>query len=127
MKNNWLTKSIIGILSYRHIFLISFIPGFLSVACFVYLAGIYIALVDSMERALAGDLLPSHLRGTGYGVLSMVNGIGDFISSFVVGLLWAKVSPSIGLIYACSLTLLGCVVLFLVRDRNERAIVNYAE
>ncbi len=91
------------------------------------LAGIYIALVDSMERALAGDLLPSHLRGTGYGVLSMVNGIGDFVSSFVVGLLWAKVSPSIGLIYACSLTLLGGVVLFLVRDKNERAIVNYAE
>lgn len=81
------------------------------------LAGIYIALVDSMERALAGDLLPAHLRGTGYGVLSMVNGIGDFVSSFVVGLLWTNVSPLTGFVYAGSLTLLGGVVLFMVRNK----------
>ncbi|HHT9120740.1 MAG TPA: MFS transporter [Candidatus Hypogeohydataceae bacterium YC41] len=81
------------------------------------MAGVYIALVDSMERALAGDLLPAHLRGTGYGVLSMVNGVGDFVSSFIVGLLWAQVSPSIGFIYAGSLTLLGGVVLFMVRNK----------
>ena len=42
---------------------------------------------------MAGDLLPTHLRGTGYGVLAMVNGVGDLISSFAVGLLWTKVSP----------------------------------
>ena len=82
------------------------------------LAGVYIALVDSMERALAGDLLPANLRGTGYGVLSMVNGIGDFVSSFVVGILWVKVAPSAGFIYACSLTLLGGVVLFAVRNKK---------
>lgn len=81
------------------------------------LAGIYIALVDSMERALAGDLLPVHLRGTGYGVLSMVNGIGDLVSSLVVGLLWAKVAPLTGFVYAGSLTLLGGVVLFMVRNK----------
>jgi MFS family permease len=82
------------------------------------LAGIYIAIVDSMERAMAGDLLPENLRGTGYGVLSMVNGVGDFISSFVVGLLWAKVSPTAGFLYAGVLTLLGGIVLFMVRNRR---------
>lgn len=82
------------------------------------LAGVYIAMVDSMERALAGDLLPAHLRGTGYGVLSMVNGIGDFVSSFVVGLLWAKISPSTSFIYAASLTFIGGVILFVVRNRG---------
>jgi len=82
------------------------------------LAGIYIALVDSMERALAGDLLPKNLRGTGYGVLSMVNGVGDFISSFVVGLLWAKVSPAAGFVYAGALTLLGGIILFMVRNKR---------
>ncbi|MEP9409889.1 MAG: MFS transporter [Candidatus Brocadia sp.] len=91
------------------------------------LAGIYIALVDSMERALAGDLLPSHLRGTGYGVLSMVNGIGDFVSSFVVGILWAKVSPSAGFLYAGFLTFLGGIVLFMVRNKNNFHGIQYAE
>ena len=81
-------------------------------------AGIYIALVDSMERALAGDLLPEHLRGTGYGVMSMINGVGDFISSFAVGLLWAKVSPTAGFVYAGFLTLIGGVVLFMVRNKR---------
>lgn len=48
----------------------------------------------------------------------MVNGIGDFVSSFVVGLLWTKVSPSTGFVYACSLTVLGGVVLFAVRNKR---------
>jgi len=83
------------------------------------LAGVYIALVDSMERAMAGDLLPAHLRGTGYGILAMVNGVGDFVSSFVVGLLWAKVSPAAGFLYAGALTLIGGTVLFLVRNTGR--------
>jgi MFS family permease len=82
------------------------------------LAGIYIALVDSMERAMAGDLLPEHLRGTGYGMLAMVNGVEDFVSSIAVGLLWAKVSPAAGFVYAGSLTLIGGVVLFMARNRR---------
>ncbi len=82
------------------------------------LAGIYIALVDSMERALAGDLLPEHLRGTGYGVMSMINGVGDFISSFAVGLLWTKVSPEAGFVYAGLLTLIGGIVLFMVKNKR---------
>ncbi|MFN3478934.1 MAG: MFS transporter [Thermodesulfovibrionales bacterium] len=79
------------------------------------LAGVYIAIVDSMERAMAGDLLPENLRGTGYGVLAMVNGIGDFVSSFVVGLLWTKVSPIAGFIYAGLLTLIGGILLLMIR------------
>lgn len=83
------------------------------------LAGIYMALVDSMERAMAGDFLPTHLRGTGYGVLAMVNGVGDFVSSFAVGLLWTRISPTAGLLYAGALTLVGGVVLFMVRNTGR--------
>lgn len=82
------------------------------------LAGIYIALVDSMERALAGDLLPENLRGTGYGMMATVNGVGDFVSSFTVGILWAKVSPAVGFAYAGILTLIGGIALFLIRKRR---------
>jgi MFS family permease len=84
------------------------------------LAGIYIAIVDSMERALTGDLLSENLRGTGYGVLSMVNGVGDFVSSFLVGILWTKVSPAAGFYYAGSLTLIGGIFLVSLRNRGTR-------
>jgi MFS family permease len=95
-------------------------PKLWAMVILLSLAGIYIAIVDSMERALAGDLLPENLRGTGYGVLSMVNGVGDFVSSFLVGLLWAKVSPVAGFLYAGSLTLIGGIFLVLLRNRGNR-------
>jgi len=51
------------------------------------LAGLYIAIVDAMERALAADILPLDKRGTGYGALATVNSFGDLLSSIVVGFL----------------------------------------
>jgi MFS family permease len=83
------------------------------------LAGVYIALVDSMQGAMAADLLPEELRGTGFGVLSTVNSIGDFVSSFTVGFLWAKVSPTAGFGYAAILSLLGAVMLFALRNKGN--------
>lgn len=78
------------------------------------LAGIYIAIVDSMERALAADLLPLERRGTGYGALATVNSFGDLTSSIVVGLLWTHVSIASGFWYAGVLTLAGAIALWLV-------------
>jgi MFS family permease len=78
------------------------------------LAGIYIAVVDSMERALAADLLPLERRGTGYGALATVNSFGDLTSSVVVGLLWTHVSIAAGFWYAAVLTLAGAIALWLV-------------
>ncbi len=78
------------------------------------LAGIYIAIVDSMERALAADLLPLERRGTGYGALATVNSFGDFTSSIVVGLLWTHVSIASGFWYAAVLTLAGAIALWRV-------------
>jgi MFS family permease len=84
-------------------------------------AGIYMALIDSMERALAGDLLPDDLRGTGYGVLATVNAVGDFVSSFMVGLLWTAVSPQAGFLYGAVLSLASWVVLNRFRRVLHRA------
>jgi len=79
------------------------------------LAGLYVALVDAMEGALAADLLPADVRGTGYGVLAAVNGIGDLVSGVVVGTLWTLAGPAAGFVYAAVLTLAGAVSLGKVR------------
>lgn len=79
--------------------------------------GLYVAFVDAMEGALAADLLPPEVYGTGYGVLGAVNGLGDLLSSVIVGFLWVRVSVASGFIYALVLAGLGAMLLLtLVRD-----------
>ena len=85
------------------------------------LAGIYIAIVDSMERALAADLLPLDRRGTGYGALATVNSFGDLTSSIVVGFLWTYVSVAAGFWYAALLTFAGAIALWLTPSRQAAA------
>jgi MFS family permease len=89
--------------------------GLLLLAFLFALAGVSVAVVDSLEGALTADLIPDEsVRGLAYGVLGTVNGIGDFLSSAVVGVLWS-ISPAIGFSYAAGLMLVGAVLLHRVR------------
>ncbi len=76
-------------------------------------SGLYIACEEVAEKAYAVDLLPQRTRGTGLGLLAAVNGVGDMISSAMVGLLWAAfpASPSIGFLAAAGLQLAGAAAI----------------
>lgn len=82
-------------------------------------AGIYIAFVDALEGSYAAELLPAAVRGTGYGVLSTVNGIGDFVSSALVGLLWSRISAPAGFAYAAATAAAGAFALLLSREKRR--------
>jgi MFS family permease len=75
------------------------------------LSGISAATYTALEKAYAADLLPSSIRGTGYGVLQTIDGIGDFISSFVVGTIWALISPELSFVYAALLSFVSTLLL----------------
>jgi MFS family permease len=79
------------------------------------LAGIYIAAEDALEGAMTADYTTPEVRGTAYGLLATVNGVGDFVASAAVGLLWTGVSPVAGFGYAAVLMLIGAAVLHTVR------------
>lgn len=79
------------------------------------LAGVYIAVEDSLERSMTAEFVPVAVRGTGYGVLGTVNGVGDFISSTLVGTLWATVSPVVGFSVAAALMAAGTVAMAVPR------------
>ena len=83
------------------------------------LAGLYIGIVDAVERAYAADLIPVAQRGIGYGALATVNSIGDLLSSIVVGVLWTRVSDTAGFLYAAVLTLFGAGALLTIRGRSR--------
>lgn len=79
------------------------------------LAGVYIAVEDCLEGAMTADLVREEsIRGTAYGVMGAVNGVGDFLSSAMVGLLWSF-SPAAGFGYAAAAMLLGAALLARVR------------
>ncbi len=86
------------------------------------LAGIYIAVVDTIERALAAELLPGERRGTGFGALAFINSIGDLLSSIIVGELWSHVSIAAGFWYGAVLTLLGAAALAMLPRPGTGAI-----
>ena len=75
------------------------------------LSGISAATYTALEKAYAADLLPSSIRGTGYGVLQTIDGIGDFVSSFVVGTIWALISPELSFVYAALLSFVSTLLL----------------
>lgn len=78
--------------------------------------GFHMALVDTSEANFAAELLPQEIRGTGYGLLHSVNGIGDAVSSISVSAIWVFLTPQIGFLYAAGLSLLsGFAMLFLTR------------
>jgi len=81
------------------------------------LSGISAATYTSLEKAYAADLLPSSIRGTGYGVLQTIDGIGDFISSFVVGTIWALISPELSFVYAAILSFASMLLLLGIMKR----------
>jgi MFS family permease len=87
-------------------------PGYLLLLFGV--AGVYVAFVDSLEGSYAAELLPSDARGAGFGVLGTVNGIGDLVSSTLVGFLWSQMSASVGFGYAAALAFSGAVTLLLI-------------
>jgi len=83
------------------------------------LAGIHGAVQQSVEKSLAAELLPKANRGSGFGVLATVNGIGDLISSVVVGVLWSSVSANAGFLYAGFFTLLGAILIYFYTGRSR--------
>jgi len=53
-------------------------------------AGIYLAVEEALEPAMSADLAPdTAVRGTAFGVLATINGVGDFVASVGVGSLFA--------------------------------------
>ena len=79
------------------------------------IAGIHIGIQQGVEKSAAAELLASGIRGTGFGVLATVNGIGDFASSIIVGALWTIVAPAAGFLYGAIFSLTGAALIYFWR------------
>ena len=96
--------------SLMNLILIVAAPTFATLLVVFILAGASYALQQSLERAIAADLAPIEVLSTGFGALASANGVGDLVSSVIVGTLWTTVSPAAGFCYAMAVSVAGAIV-----------------
>ena len=82
-------------------------------------SGLYMGVWETLESSTAATVLPRHFRGIGFGALATVNGLGDFFSSAVVGLLWT-LHPVWAMLFVIIASLVGSAVIFMNRPATPR-------
>jgi MFS family permease len=91
-----------------------FIPGSRDIGTLAVLfvaVGASTAFVETAQGAYAAELLHESVRGRGFGLLGLVDGIGDLLSSIGVGILFTVTDPAWGFAYAALLSACGALAL----------------
>ena len=98
------------------------VTGYAGLGIMFALGGIGVGIYEAVEDTIAADLLPSRIRGSGFGALAVVTGLGDWLSSFVVGWLWAALGIRVAFSYALVLMIAGALLMiYLSRVRPNMA------
>jgi MFS family permease len=84
------------------------------------LAGVFVAVAETAEDSLCADLVSEEQHGMAFGVLATVNGVGDFLSSVIVGLLWSAFGAWAGFSYSLVLFCAGAILIWRVRDSTPK-------
>jgi len=82
--------------------------------------GIYVAIEETAEDSLCAELVDEAQHGMAFGVLATVNGIGDFLSSIIVGALWAGVGTTAAFGYSMVLSIVGALLILGIKDSPAR-------
>lgn len=75
------------------------------------------ALTEGAERALIGSLLPSAMRGRGFGMYALVTGAGTFAGTLLFGLFYEVVAPIFAFHAAAGLSLVAAITLFAMHEK----------
>lgn len=86
-------------------------PNLAWLAVLFVLGGAHIGIVETAQGAYAAELLPAEVRGIGFGTLAAINGLGDTVSSIVVGWLWTAIAPCAGFGFGAIFALLSMLLL----------------
>jgi MFS family permease len=79
------------------------------------LGGVYVAVEETLEDSLCAELVGEEQHGMAFGTLATVNGVGDFLSSIVVGTLWTAFGTIVAFGYSAVLFLAGAVLVWRLR------------
>jgi len=101
--------------------LLAFLSGQLAwLVVAIVLSGVYIAVEETLEKAVAAELLPRERRSLGFGILACGNAVGDMVSSVYVGLLLEAGYTTLAFGIAAGLGAVGvCWMLWLIRAKKS--------
>jgi MFS family permease len=92
------------------------LPATLETLAVVFvLGGTSVALEETLEDSLCAELVSAENHGVAFGTLAMINGVGDFISSLVVGGLWTAFGTSAAFGYSGALSVAGAALVLTLR------------
>jgi MFS family permease len=78
------------------------------------LGGIYLAVEETLEDSFCAELVGAAQHGMAFGTLATVNGVGDFVSSIILGLLWTGFGTSAAFSYSALLFVCGSLMVLRV-------------
>ncbi len=94
-------------------------PGLLAL---IFVAGgIYVAIEETLEDSFCAELVDEAHHGMAFGVLATVNGVGDLLSSVVVGALLTAAGPMAAFGYSAVLFMAGALLVWRVAPRPAMA------
>ncbi len=87
--------------------------------------GVYLGIVETVQRALIPDYVVQNLRGTAYGLYYLLVGSAFFVSNSVVGSLWEIFGSSVASTYSIILSFAAiCAMLVLVTKKINKKVIN---
>jgi MFS family permease len=80
--------------------------------------GMYLAIEETLEDSFCAELVVPTQHGMAFGTLATVNGVGDFASSIILGLLWTSFGTSVAFGYSAILFVCGSLMVLRVAARR---------
>jgi MFS family permease len=91
-----------------------------TLAVIFIVGGIYVAVEETLEDSFCAELVGEEHHGMAFGTLATVNGVGDFVSSVVVGLLWTALGTQVAFAYSAILFAAGSWLVWRVARGSTR-------
>jgi MFS family permease len=102
-------------------FCIMFLPATIGTLALVFiLGGTNVALEETLEDSLCAELVSEEHHGVAFGTLATVNGVGDLLSSVMVGALWTGFGTRVAFGYSAALSIAGAVLVWKLRPTRGK-------
>lgn len=84
--------------------------------------GLYVGISETVQRAIIPKYVTSELRGTAYGLYSVVTGVCFFVSNITFGFIWDNYSINMAVVYSLSLSL-SAIMGMIIFIKNYSSII----
>jgi len=83
------------------------------------LGGVYVAIEETLEDSFCAEHVGEEHHGMAFGTLATVNGVGDFLSSIIVGALWSWAGTSVAFSYSALMFALGSLLVLKTQSKMK--------